>query len=99
MITYFYHTDEQRDLCWEFLELMEEFPDVDFFQPNREKAPWHVQAILEAEPEPIELNFWPHKLKGQRRPLKAVEGADAIRDLIQEAIIDAITPDDFEVFE
>ena len=31
----------------------------DLYFANHEKAPWHVQAIING----FEVNFWPHKMK------------------------------------
>lgn len=99
MIQYHYTDPYQQELCEAFESLTHQFPEIEFFQPSPEKAPWHVQAILHSEPEPIIFNFWPHKEKGQRQPFPAVEGIYAIEALIYEALEDAAEPDTFEVFE
>ena len=85
MINYF-----QPYACEAFDHMTHEFTNIKFFQPSPDKAPWHVQAILEMGPteEPIVLNFWPHKNKGQRQPMPAVEGLDDIRAMIVEAVAD-----------
>ena len=95
MINYY-----QPEACEAFDEMTRDFPFVRFFQPSPDKAPWHLQAIFDcgAGEEPIVLNFWPHKNKGQRQPLPAIEGINAIRDLINEAIEDA-NEEPFDVFE
>lgn len=54
------------------------------------KPPWHIQVRIEcATGEDIFLNFWPHKGKAQRDGCKTVEGEEAIRLMIAEAIDDS----------
>jgi len=86
--------------CEAFEEMTRKFPSVRFFQPSPDKAPWHVQAIFDLGPaeEPIVLNFWPHKNKGQRQPLPAIVGIDEITSLIDAALKDA-AEEPFDVFE
>lgn len=91
-----------RDLYWKhtpmevewFLDLQLRHPELEFFHPNRELAPWHIQARLDNGEL---LNFWPHKVKGmiQDRPPVRV-GIDAIEEMIAEA---KTYQDDFEVIE
>lgn len=101
MINYFFRDTYEGDLCEQFDAIVRAYPDIRFFQPSPDKAPWHVQAFLDVSdlPEPIELNFWPHKLKGQRRPRKSVEGSAAIHAIIKEAIDDAHGGGDFDLIE
>lgn len=88
------------DLCRPFQKLVQSYPQVLFFQPSPDKAPWHVQAVFNtANSDPIVLNFWPHKDKGQRQPMPAVEGIDALFRLVEEAIKDAETEEPFDVIE
>lgn len=96
MINYY-----QPEYCEAFDDMIKDFPDIHFFQPSPDKAPWHVQAIFDmgVAEEPIVLNFWPHKTKGQRQPMPAVEGGNAIRMLIVEAIEEQENPSAFEVLE
>lgn len=99
MINYYFRDAFDAENCEEFEQIVASYPDIHFFQPSPDKAPWHVQAILDnGDGEPIELNFWPHKLKGQRRPRPSVEGASAIYDIIDEAIADA-AEEPFDVIE
>ena len=95
MIQYFFKDDFDAENCAAFQRIVDSYPDLRFFQPSPQKAPWHVQCILADD---IELNFWPHKLKGQRRHLPSVEGAHAIFEIIDEAISDAIAGP-FDVIE
>ena len=75
--------------CAAFETFMRRFPWADFFQPNAEKAPWHVQCILKSEEGYSHtLNFWPHKLKGQYDG-KSVEGMEGLRDIMSRAIEDS----------
>jgi len=82
-----------------FRELVKEFPALNLFFPNKEKAPWHVQAMIEGTPYSIMVNFWPHVMKGQRDGCHAVEGYGGIHDMLIEAFNDAAIGDDFELIE
>lgn len=87
---YYYRDTFERENCEQFEMLTDCYPDIHFFQPSPIKAPWHIQAFLDdGSDEPIELNFWPHKAKGQRRPEKAVEGWASIHAVIASALRDA----------
>jgi hypothetical protein len=95
MINYY-----QSEACAYFDDIIAAYPSITFFQPSPNKAPWHVQAILDVEgEEPIVLNFWPHKMKAQRQPCMSVEGIDAIHAVIQEALEDQASPDVFDLIE
>lgn len=94
----YYRDSYDAENCAEFEDLTRDYPNIRFFQPSPDRAPWHVQAILDAPDEPIELNFWPHKAKGQRKPLASIVGFAAIRAMIDEAILDAQEPP-FDVIE
>ena len=96
MINYFFKYPHQMQNCRDFAANTADFPSIDVFQPAPHKAPWHVQALL--GDGSIELNFWPHKLKGQRAPFPAVMGKSEIRELIREAQEDAAEPD-FDLIE
>jgi len=99
MMQYYFRDDFERGNCQKFDAVIEYYPDIRFFQPSPDKAPWHVQAILPIEDaETIILNFWPHKAKSQRKPMCAVEGFAAMRALINEAIADA-GEEPFDVIE
>lgn len=99
MMQLYYRDSYDAENCADFEAVMCDYPHVRFFQPSPSKAPWHVQAIFDTlDGEPTVLNFWPHKAKGQRQPLPAVEGFAALRTLIDEAIADA-TDEPFDVIE
>jgi len=82
-----------------FLRVVKDFPELELFQPSPQKAPWHVQAIIKFGQYPIILNFWPHTMKAQRDGFKAVEGASAIRGVIEGALEDAATEQPFDLIE
>jgi len=69
------------------------------FKPNPERAPWHVQAVIDLGAESVLLNFWPHKLKAQRDGCHSVVGIDAILKMIAEAVSDAERLQDFSLIE
>ena len=75
-----------------FLRVVNEFPSLSLFQPSPEKAPWHFQAVIDLGNDVQVLNFWPHTLKGQRDGYKSVQGANALRGIIEAAIEDANEP-------
>ncbi len=64
-----------------FRDLMLAFPDIQFYKPSPDLAPWHVQARV----ADTLVNFYPHKLvayvDGDK---KKYEGFHAIRRLIEE---------------
>ena len=95
MINYYFRDAYDNENCNAFQAIVEAYPDIRFFQPSPDKAPWHVQAILD---EDVELNFWPHKMKGQRKPRPSVVGHIAICQIIDEAIADA-AEEPFDVIE
>nr|WP_309504320.1 hypothetical protein [uncultured Roseovarius sp.] len=89
MIQYFFRDAYENEICDEFDALTRQYPNIHFFQPSPDKAPWHVQAVLDAaDGEPIVLNFWPHKRKAQRQGEHSKEGDSAAREIIDEAIAD-----------
>lgn len=99
MINYYFRDRIDAGNCEAFQSIVEDYPSIHFFQPSPDKAPWHVQAFL-ADGE-IELNFWPHKIKGQRRPMASVEGEGKIRAMIGAAMADAMSDaeGEFDVLE
>lgn len=99
MMQYYFRDAFDQENCEAFDAITRDYPDIRFFQPSPQKAPWHVQAVLDAnDDEPIVLNFWPHKLKGQRQPMPSLEGEAALRSIIDEALKDA-AEEPFDVFE
>lgn len=86
---YFFRDTYEAELCDEFDALTRQYPQIRFFQPSPDKAPWHVQAILDAaDGVPIVLNFWPHKQKAQRQGEYSREGCNAAREVIKAALRD-----------
>lgn len=73
-----------------FLRVVKDFPSLEIIQPSPQKAPWHFQTIIAFGQYPIIINFWPHTLKAQRDGFKSVQGADAIRGVIEGALDDAL---------
>lgn len=81
-----------------FRRLQRRFEWMEFFKPNPEKAPWHIQVKIDcATGEPIWLNFWPHTGKAQRDGCPSVAGEESIRLMISEAIEDSA--EDLSVLE
>ena len=83
-----------RENLHQFVELMESHKDLDFFFPNYEKAPWHVQVDFGGG---IVMNFWPHQNKAQIQYERSVEGPLEIRRKIKEAIL--LSHEDVDLIE
>lgn len=100
---YYFRDAYENELCAEFDDLIRTYPDIHFFQPSPDKAPWHVQAAIDTGGDNIVLNFWPHKMKGNRDGSHSVEGGLALRALIDAAIADrsgaSDDPGAFDLFE
>jgi len=69
-----------------FIRVVNDYPQLNLFQPSPEKAPWHWQCI-------IDLGG-----KGQRDGYKAIQGERALRGIIEQALIDA-AEEPFDVIE
>lgn len=90
------HTENNAVFC----EIVNRYPQLSLFKPSPEKAPWHVQGIIDMGREPQLLNFWPHTLKGQRDGYRSVSGRLALIAIIEQAIEDAQQePEPCELFE
>ena len=57
MMQYYYRDSYDEENCQAFESIVFDHQDIHFFQPSPQKAPWHVQAILDAADEPIVLNL------------------------------------------
>lgn len=84
-----------------FLTIMQDYPGVKFWQPNKEKAPWHVKAVAKADGYAQHLQFWPHLLQGQRNGMRTGYGEAFIRHIIEDAIKDSYrsAEEPFDVIE
>lgn len=82
-----------------FIRVVNDYPQLSLYQPSPEKAPWHWQCIIDLGREVQLINFWPHTLKGQRDGYKAVQGETALRGIIEQALIDAVGNESFDVIE
>ncbi len=83
-----------------FEAIEKRYPWLELFQPSPDKAPWHEQAVIKsASGEDIWLNFWPCALKAQRDGEKSVDGIDAIRMVISQAIDDSQSEERFSVID
>lgn len=65
-----------------FRELMVDYGQRNFFHPNYEKAPWHVQARF----GPTLVNFWPHRLRAATRDFGSARGQVAIYALLDRIL-------------
>jgi len=92
------HDPDHTANCAAFLRVVNAFPELSFFQPSPDKAPWHWQAIVDLGRDPQLLNFWPHTGKAQREGFKSVEGEAAMRGIVEAAIADA-QDEPFDVIE
>lgn len=89
---YYFRDEYEAEACDQFDDLTRQYPNIRFFQPSPDKAPWHVQAVLDAaDGVPLVLNFWPHKEKAQRQGDVSIEGRAAARTVIEAALADQST--------
>lgn len=77
-----YWKKTRLEIDW-FIELMDEFPMLDFYHPNPVQAPWHVQCKLPSSSAVI--NIWPHTWKVHMDEYGTKRGADGFRELILAA--------------
>ena len=71
-------------------EIVSAYPQLKFFQPSPQKAPWHVQVVIDSDTgREGEINFWPHKLKVSYHGPSEV-GLDAMHRKINEALNDVL---------
>lgn len=83
--------DAAKENIYQFRKIMNEFPQVSFYWPQYDAAPWHVQAEINGE----KYSFWPHVMKANKDGCLSVEGAMRVRLLIEEALKD----DDIQLIE
>lgn len=84
-----------QDFCY----FVEANPSIDFYWPNYDRAPWHVQCILRLDGDEKEVNFWPHKNKGQIIYEKSIEGLNKFVAELNRRAGEGDKDDDFDVFE
>ena len=70
---------------------------MDFYWPNYDASPWHIQCIIEIDGSEVEVNFWPHKNKAQFKYEKAIEPMSAFVAELKSRING--DDDDFDVIE
>ena len=96
---YRYNDGEEEQNAMEFASWANANPHVSFYWPNYENAPWHLQCIINIKGEATELNFWPHKSKGQFKYEKAIEPMSAFFAELSKRVTQANEEDDFDVIE
>lgn len=72
-------------------------PQLDFYWPNYKASPWHIKCMININGDEVEMNFWPHKSKGQFKYEKAIEPLSAFIDELNTRLNDV--EDDFDVVE
>lgn len=70
---------------------------LDFYWPNHNAAPWHIQCMIEIDGSEVEVNFWPHKNKAQFKYEKAIEPMSAFVAELKSRVNGE--DDDFDVIE
>ena len=80
MKLYWKHPHEEENVEV-FKRFMRANDDVTFYKPAPMTAPWHVQAKVNG----VLINFWPHRMKGQRDGDKSRTGYSAMQRLIDDA--------------
>ena len=95
----FYKDMEQFINVQEFAFYADQHNLLSLYWPNYDAAPWHLQCIIEIGGEATELNFWPHKSKGQFKYEKVIEPlGEFFRELVKRSD-QATEEDDFDVIE
>ena len=92
-----YHEREEKENSREFTRFANSNPQLDFYWPNYEAAPWHIQCMIQLSGEAVEMNFWPHKSKGQFKYEKAIEPLSAFIEELNTRLNDV--EGDFDVVE
>ena len=96
----FYKDMEQFINVQEFVFHADRNNFLAYYWPNYEAAPWHLQATFYiTSEEETELNFWPHKSKGQFKYEKAIEPMSAFFAELSKRIKQPNDEDDFDVIE
>lgn len=80
-MNYYWKHPHEEENVETFKRLVRANPDLIFFQPSPRLAPWHVQTEIRG----VLINFWPHRMKGQRMDGKARTGYGALQRLIDQA--------------
>ena len=95
-LAYYFKSEGQRYAVERFIEIAKEEGIIgDLYWPNKDKAPWHLQATVGKE----KMNFWPHVMKSHVEYTKDVAvGFKAMRAMIRAAKIGE-EDDDFDVFD
>ena len=96
----FYKDMEQFINVQEFAFYADQHNLLSFYWPNYEAAPWHLQAMVYIDSdEETELNFWPHKSKGQLKYEKVIEPlGEFFRELVKRSA-QTTEEEDFDVIE
>lgn len=79
----------EENVRW-FRKIVNEYPQVRFFNPSPSLAPWHVQAVI----QDVTLNFWPCAGKANVDREPAVYGYEEVKKILNRSL-----EDDFEVLE
>jgi len=94
-----YHDREEKENALEFTWFANSNPSLEFYWPNRDKAPWHIQCVTKIGDDDVEMNFWPHKSKAQFKYEKAIEPLSAFICELIKRINEAEREEDFDVVE
>ena len=95
----FYKDMEQFINVQEFVFHADRNNFLALYWPNYDAAPWHLQATFYiTSEEETELNFWPHKSKGQFKYEKAIEPLSKFIDEFNSRL-QPNDEDDFDVIE
>lgn len=92
----FWRNYEQRIHVMRFCEAAKKMEGVEFYWPNYDQAPWHIQCVMLLDGEDKAVNFWPHKNKGQIAYEKAICG---LNNFMSEIGRRADEDDTFDVIE
>ena len=82
-----------RDFIWWTFDNLH----LKFYWPNYEASPWHIKCMIQINGDEVEMNFWPHKSKGQFKYEKAIEPLSAFIEELNTRLNGV--KDDFDVVE
>lgn len=91
MKLWYKHEDQIPNLRLFQRRVVQANPDIEFFRPDPDAAPWHVQALVNGRT----VNFWPHVMKANIEREPAVVGIEAVIDLVDSCRLD----EDFQLID
>ena len=95
----FFRDEDELSHVVRFCGMTRRSTGVEFYWPNHKQSPWHIQCVMRIDGQEKEVNFWPHKNKGQIIYEKAIEGMENLINEINRRAGEGDPDDDFDVIE